>query len=978
MKMNFPYQLREGRSFDIHGKAVVIAELIDKLDLQEVSYYDKGKIQSLTRVAFNEPYPNGVETYQLYIAFMYLLLKHVYPRIDTGGNSWIRVSPALELLTGLYNRDENDRIYRSISKKAIEIRKHEDTKVMPIEVLGNTIFRLLMDMSEQYQIHKIPAVHLNIYSAKRMPKKDIRIPSDKKVISQMHETCIISENLKDILDLIPINTENQSDNKKYPEYITKLINKNKEKMEQYIQKIKDDPKYKGKPPKPSVFMVGDIETIRLLEPKQSIGDREPQVRHYAYAAAYMIVHPDSKLSKSDINHYSTFEYRFTETDFYKQSTKMLNEFINNLVLEGKKSRKAVTIYFHNMSKFDGILITEHLIHHRQNDFIIVPNKRNNTIYEISIYNKLKKKVKNSLRGKLLIVLRCSILLLPDSLNKLAKQMCPELGGKEDLDHTKVTLESLNNKESVSSYQSYLSQDVLLLARCMQVTQMFFWNAFYIDITTKRTLASLALGIFRENYYDDEKHAMYIPNQNADKFIRRGYYGGHSDVYIPYGENLYFYDANSLYPSRMVGLKFPAGKPVWHSDLSDKKLADLFGFVEALVISPKADRPFLPTRHPEEKGLYFPTGTMFGVYFTEELKYAESIGYTVLIICGGYLFDKMDSPFDKYVTDLYARRLKAKAAGDIVGSYVIKNLLNGLYGRLAISPESNITAMLDYEQTMRYLDSGGTMDNLEELGDIFLLNYIQNAYDHSGPWKPNVNTSPQMSAAITAYGRIYMHKFISRPDCHYTDTDSVVLSNPLPEEYVSETELGLFKLEHGGQIPVGVFKAPKCYTLSFGDENKKGSQDIVRYKGAPRGSVSTNLFLNNLDSITESKVLSYENNFKIDWKRFIIKSEMKHMSLDSISKKREKIFDKNDVWVATKPVVWTRKELSAQLAESTSAGTIINALLIDNKVLREQLQMQNNEIELAVEIDTTKRKSTSSRYLPKGINIHEIIEGIEEK
>lgn len=90
-----------------------------------------------------------------------------------------------------------------------------------------------------------------------------------------------------------------------------------------------------------------------------------------------------------------------------------------------------------------------------------------------------------------------------------------------------------------------------------------------------------------------------------------------------------------------------------------------------------------------------------------------------------------------------------------------------------------------------------MDNLEELGDVFLLHYIQNVYDHSGPWKPRVNTSPQMSAAITAYGRIYMHKFLSRPDCHYTDTDSVVLSNPLPEEYVSETELGLFKLEHDG-------------------------------------------------------------------------------------------------------------------------------------------------------------------------------------
>lgn len=61
---------------------------------------------------------------------------------------------------------------------------------------------------------------------------------------------------------------------------------------------------------------------------------------------------------------------------------------------------------------------------------------------------------------------------------------------------------------------------------------------------------------------------------------------------------------------MVGHQFPAGKGVWHSDLSSRKLDDdLFGFVEALVVSPPADRPFLPTRHPEEKGLYFPTGAI---------------------------------------------------------------------------------------------------------------------------------------------------------------------------------------------------------------------------------------------------------------------------------------------------------------------------------------------------------------------------------
>ena len=291
--------------------------------------------------------------------------------------------------------------------------------------------------------------------------------------------------------------------------------------------------------------------------------------------------------------------------------------------------------------------------------ITKPSVRNSTVYEIRILKKVQtNENEKKEEGRLLLTMRCSILLLPDSLNTLAKEMCPELGGKGEMDHNSITLESLENPSDVKRYRSYLTQDVILLARIMQLTQDFFWENFMIDIVTKLTIAALAFAIFRMDYYDDEKHRMYIPNQNADKFIRRGYFGGHSDVYKPVGENVYVYDVNSLYPSVMVGNKFPGGKPVWHSDLSKRKLDELFGFIEALVISPSTHKPFLPTRHPEEKSLYFPEGTIFGVHYTEELKYAETLGYKVIPCCG-YLFEPMDSPFDSYVTDIYARSQKPK-------------------------------------------------------------------------------------------------------------------------------------------------------------------------------------------------------------------------------------------------------------------------------------------------------------------------------
>ncbi|KAL2941233.1 DNA polymerase [Bienertia sinuspersici] len=48
------------------------------------------------------------------------------------------------------------------------------------------------------------------------------------------------------------------------------------------------------------------------------------------------------------------------------------------------------------------------------------------------------------------------------------------------------------------------------------------------------------------------------------------------------------------------------------------------------------------------------------------------------------------------------------------------------------------------------------------------------------WDPPKNSAIQIAAAITACARIYMYSYTSREDCYYTDTDFVVLGNPLPE------------------------------------------------------------------------------------------------------------------------------------------------------------------------------------------------------
>ena len=125
---------------------------------------------------------------------------------------------------------------------------------------------------------------------------------------------------------------------------------------------------------------------------------------------------------------------------------------------------------------------------------------------------------------------------------------------------------------------------------------------------------------------------------------------------------------------MANCKMPGGKPIWHANLEDVKLSDMFGFVQALIVVPKnTHKPFLPKRDPEVNSLKFPDGIICGVYFTEEFKYAETLGYVVSVACG-YLFEPMGTPFKSYVDDLYNRRLKAKKDGDKVAAFQYKILL----------------------------------------------------------------------------------------------------------------------------------------------------------------------------------------------------------------------------------------------------------------------------------------------------------------
>ena len=425
---------------------------------------------------------------------------------------------------------------------------------------------------------------------------------------------------------------------------------------------------------------------------------------------------------------------------------------------------------------------------------------------------------------------------------------------------------------------------------MLKTQEIHWNKYQIDVEDVMTASALSLKIFRKIYLDEEAFQIVIPNRNQDNFIRRGYYGGHVDVYKPYGKNLFYYDVNSLYPYIMKTFSMPSGSPVWKNHLSGLDLSDLYGFIEAYIVCPDSiDRPFLP--YKDKKGtLVFPTGKFTGIYFSEELKHALTLGYEIIPL-RGYLFEQRPSPFHGFISDLYTSRLEAKKNGDEAMTYIYKTLMNSLYGRFGINPESSVTEICkeDRYQSLFRQEKFETASKINE--EYFMVKYFVN-YRDDDDWKAPKMSAVHLAAAITAYARIHMYPMISRSDCLYTDTDSVVLGRPLSDNFISQTELGLFKLEH--QVKEGFFLAPKTYMLRFED-----GHTIVKHKG--QGKVTSEWFESLYADPSHVMESTIKDPFRKDWNNLtILRKEISLRLGLPKSSKRCNVYDSNNVWVNTRP------------------------------------------------------------------------------
>lgn len=799
--------------------------------IKNEDYMDPYPGLRIAGVDFNMPFLRCIDCDMILFAVIRLLIKYAYTTKSDYGKftiSYVMRIPSGEVPFTISN--------------ALTFR--EDGKDLPVYAL---IDQLVRKKAEDYNDSEISRINIRIYLSE-MKDSATPIISDDEIASKLWE-CIES--------MVVVEPKK-----------ARTIGHRKRRYLKHLTALK--PKKSQRQP----FIVADIETVFRNQ------------IHVPYAVGFLVVRPGDDLysAETGIETYFSEDYPdFVFKTFEERSNRMLFDFIERLAVVVRQNPSIRTVYFHNLSRFDGILLLKYLVTHGDK-YKVKPLMRNHRLYQIAVY----------LGKKRLFLLRDSLTLLTSSLDNLARNLCPQLGSKGTIPYDEVQVSNLIHLQY--KLLVYMKQDILLLGGVMQKAQEIYWTICNVDIVTQLTLSSLALTIFRMSYYDPNTFPIHIPSRNEDTFIRRGYYGGHADVYKPCGDNLYYYDVNSLYPYIMKSYPMPGGEPVWHGKLEGQDLDNLFGFIEAYVVCPRTiSRPFLPYRDEKNQTLLFPTGNFVGVYYSEELKYARDIGYQIIPL-SGYLFEKKNSsPFESFVSNIFERRQEAKRAGNDAMSYVYKILMNSLYGRFGINPKCTITEICDSDR-YNYLIKKSDLILGDKLSEYYyILSYLSNTeHVDDSDWNPPKISAVQLSAAITACARIYMYKYISRPDCYYTDTDSVVLGSPLPEEEISSTVLGKFKLENN--IKKGIFLAPKSYSLLTQED-----EGIIKHKGHAKSLVDKEWFESQYVDISRTKLTSVESNFNIDWERLNISKKETLVNLGiRIGNKREPVYD-NNLWVDTVPL-----------------------------------------------------------------------------
>ena len=289
------------------------------------------------------------------------------------------------------------------------------------------------------------------------------------------------------------------------------------------------------------------------------------------------------------------------------------------------------------------------------------------------------------------------------------------------------------------------------------------------------------------------------------FLRRGYYGGRTEVFIPELKVPgYHYDINSQYPFVMGG-DYPIGKPIFTTNpasarryFEDWQQGDLqgLGFVNCSVYVPMQAIPPLPVQMGK---LTFACGHIYGIWSFEELDYAvKHCGVVIEQYHASCYFAKKYPVFRNFINYFYSMKEEATEKGEQALRTLAKLIMNVGYGYTGMSREDKTTLdaieNADKYKEISYIDP--------ELGFLEAPTEIKAEY-----------IQVQIASTVTARARLVWLKaarsILNRGGrVYYGDTDSLVSDIPMLSPDVHPTRLGAWDLESTPSY--GLYLKPKVY------------------------------------------------------------------------------------------------------------------------------------------------------------------------
>jgi len=384
---------------------------------------------------------------------------------------------------------------------------------------------------------------------------------------------------------------------------------------------------------------------------------------------------------------------------------------------------------------------------------------------------------------------------------------------------------LEKLEFDANGQEYVFRDVEIVGRAMTVAEEIA-ASYGIDI--KSTLGSMSVGIWSGPVMGGGNWQCSIPT------IREAYYGGRVELFRPEasGDNIYYCDINSLYPSQMMK-KFPTAADMWFGlddvEQAKKRLLNLkqslFGVAHVdLEIPMDTLIGPLPVKRDKTGEVCFPIGPVSGWWTVHEIRYALSKGATLTAFHEGFgSLDGEDYYADFVKTFYRLRQIELnKPNGDDGKILFYKLLMNNLYGQLGM--RGTVTRSIHLTEAMVEPDEDGNLILLRD-GIPFGSKLLT---DVEIPLPDHVNY--MHAAYVTSYGRLALMQYMDQVGADnliYCDTDSIFFLWDKPElPFPLTTNLGEMKLE---DRPKWVqCRSPKMYRY---ETPKKGQ--VTKAKGVPK-------------------------------------------------------------------------------------------------------------------------------------------------